>query len=108
MLAYYIALKRGREIGAKWKLVPPGIDVLITHGPPFGILDKFDGRRIGCRNLRAEMKRIRPFLHIFGHVHESYGFYHDSQLGINYFNVAICDERYRPTRPPTEILVKLR
>ncbi|MCK4490026.1 MAG: hypothetical protein KAU23_07180 [Anaerolineales bacterium] len=30
-------LQRGPEIRSKWELIPEGIDILITHGPPYGI-----------------------------------------------------------------------
>ncbi|CVK92837.1 related to phosphoesterases [Fusarium mangiferae] len=48
---------------------PNDIDVLVTHGPPFAHLDL----NLGCRYLLKELWRIRPLLHVFGHVHEGYG-----------------------------------
>ena len=33
-------LKTEDELAEKWKLIPDDIDVLVTHGPPHGILDK--------------------------------------------------------------------
>lgn len=50
--------------------VPDGVDVLITHGPPRGHLDLM---RLGCAHLLRELWRMRPLLHVFGHVHEGYG-----------------------------------
>jgi Icc-related predicted phosphoesterase len=48
--------------------------VLVTHGPPWGILDTvFDGRRVGSRALRRMIDRKRPMLHVFGHIHHSFG-----------------------------------
>ena len=47
-------------------------DVLITHGPPhlFGDWTEFGGR-VGCPELANEIKtRIRPKVHVFGHIHE--------------------------------------
>jgi Icc-related predicted phosphoesterase len=59
----------------KWKAIPAGIDVLITHTPPYGILDvpSSGGLHLGCPRLKEELKRIQPKLHVFGHVHAGHG-----------------------------------
>lgn len=49
------------------------IDVLITHGPPAGILDTVQGIPKGSPVLWDHVKRIKPKYHIFGHIHEGYG-----------------------------------
>lgn len=50
------------------------IDVVITHGPPLGILDRTDDKvRAGCPDLFAAVERTRPRMHCFGHVHEAWG-----------------------------------
>jgi len=51
-------------------IVPEDTDILITHGPPKAHLDL---GHIGCDFLLAELWRVRPRLHVFGHVHEGYG-----------------------------------
>lgn len=50
--------------------VPYDVDILITHGPPKGHLDFGN---VGCNFLLEELWKTRPRLHVFGHVHESYG-----------------------------------
>lgn len=56
----------------KWAAVPSGLDILITHVPPAGILDRSSrGHSHGCSHLAAEIARIAPRLHCFGHVHAS-------------------------------------
>ncbi len=66
--------KRGQEIRKHWELIPTDTDILITHCPPYGILDKTnDGRNEGCRDLLKIVNQIKPRLHIFGHIHEAYG-----------------------------------
>ncbi len=59
----------------KWRRIPAGIDVLITHTPPHGILDvpTSGDVHLGCPYLKEELKRIQPRLHCFGHVHANYG-----------------------------------
>ena len=51
-----------------------GVDVVITHGPPKGILDyTHDRERAGCADLFAANARARPRVHCFGHIHEGWG-----------------------------------
>jgi predicted phosphohydrolase len=67
-------LPRGRALAAKWRLIPMDTDVLITHGPPRGIGDRCGmEEREGCADLRAAVARIRPLLHLFGHIHQDGG-----------------------------------
>jgi Icc-related predicted phosphoesterase len=57
-----------------WSRVPAGIDILVTHSPPKGILDKSSrGVSFGCPDLARELERISPRVHCFGHVHASAG-----------------------------------
>ena len=52
----------------------PAVDIMLTHGPPRGILDlTFRGGPAGCENLLAAVKRVRPRVHVFGHIHEGRG-----------------------------------
>jgi Calcineurin-like phosphoesterase len=53
----------------------PGVDIMITHGPPRGILDRVRGSNesVGCDHLMRAVVRARPRLHVFGHIHEGYG-----------------------------------
>jgi Icc-related predicted phosphoesterase len=56
----------------------PKIDIMLTHGPPFGILDDvrdgpFGKSSVGCKHLLRAVKRCRPRLHAFGHIHEGWG-----------------------------------
>lgn len=51
-------------------LVPDGIDVLITHGPPLAHLDLL---KFGCPYLLQKLWKTRPRLHVFGHIHEASG-----------------------------------
>ncbi|MEC5165138.1 Icc-related predicted phosphoesterase [Flavobacterium sp. PL11] len=66
--------KRGPEINKHWKLIPKDTDILITHGPPLGILDKTaSDYNAGCEILLKKVDQIKPKLHVFGHIHEDYG-----------------------------------
>ncbi len=76
-----------------------GVEILLTHGPPMGILDRtYRGEHVGCEELTAAVARVRPKLHVFGHIHECAG--ELVQDGVRYVNAAICDLRYQPVLPP--------
>jgi WD40 repeat protein len=67
-------LPRGEPLAAKWRLIPDGTDVLITHGPPRGIGDRLGAdEHEGCDDLLAAVGRVQPVLHLFGHIHPDGG-----------------------------------
>lgn len=99
-------LNRGNELAEKWKLIPLDTNILITHGPPNGILDevprKYWTENTGCEELRKRVETLTEFgdlkLHLFGHIHCGYG---QSELnGVKFINASTCDEEYLPTQPP--------
>lgn len=96
-------LDRGAPLRAKWDLIPAGTDVLITHGPPHGYGDRCeDGRVVGCEELALALGRVRPKVHIYGHIHEGYGarrLRHADESVTDCLNVSTCDARYRPVNP---------
>ncbi|KAK0631037.1 Metallo-dependent phosphatase-like protein [Bombardia bombarda] len=55
--------------------IPRGVDVVVSHGPPKGVLDRvpMNGARAGSAELFAAVARARPRLHCFGHIHEAWG-----------------------------------
>ncbi len=96
-------LPRGEPLREKWSLIPDNVDVLVTHGPPHGILDVAPfGGNVGCEELRQVIgTRINPKLHVFGHIHDGYGM---TKIGNTTFvNAAICTERYQPINAPIVI-----
>lgn len=92
-------LPRGYRLREKWDMIPSGIDVLVTHGPPLSILDlNYSGDHVGCGDLYEAVKRVKPRLHVFGHIHVSYGV---AKAGNTLFvNASTCDEAYRPSNKP--------
>lgn len=52
------------------------VDVLVTHGPMYGVLDRNQqGERCGCKVLRSVVREAAyaPKLHLHGHIHEQGG-----------------------------------
>jgi Icc-related predicted phosphoesterase len=92
-------LPRGDALRTKWSQVPNDLDILVTHSPPYGILDiNAFGDPVGCEELRAAINLRPPRLHVFGHVHGSYGL---KQVGPTlHVNASICDEAYRAVHSP--------
>lgn len=67
---------RGEGIRAHWAKVPAGLDVLVTHTPPAGLGDRtWFGMRVGCADLLARVREVRPRVHVYGHIHEGRGEY---------------------------------
>ncbi len=94
------------ELARKWHAIPDNTDVLITHGPPYGILDTtgraYEEKRVGCELLADRVPQLEKLkLHVFGHIHHSYG---KRQVGDTTFvNASICNEAYDATHAPIVI-----
>lgn len=93
---------RGEEIKRHWDLIPSDTDILITHSPPYGILDRCeDGALVGCEELLKVVKTLKLKVHAFGHIHESYGI--KEVDGTIFVNACNLDLRYRPRNLPITI-----
>lgn len=108
---------RGEEIRKHWDLIPANVDVLVTHGPPFGLCDlsnnwnpatgkKFDDH-LGCKDLYEAVLKTKPMLHVFGHIHGSGGkqdkIIHDDGNKTLFVNAGLMDESYIPNHKPVEV-----
>ncbi|XP_070110576.1 metallophosphoesterase domain-containing protein 1 isoform X2 [Equus caballus] len=97
-------LPRGQALLEKWNLIPEGVDILITHGPPLGFLDWVPKKmqRVGCVELlNTVQRRVQPRLHVFGHIHEGYGVMADGTT--TYVNASVCTVNYQPVNAPIVI-----
>ena len=91
--------RNGVGLRERWEAIPEDIDVLITHCPPQGVLDQcWDNEKVGDRYLWEADLRVKPELHVFGHIHGMYG-----QIKIGptlYVNASCCNEDYEPVNEP--------
>lgn len=107
---WHFMLKRGREIKKKWDLIPEDTDILVTHGPAYGICDQTQSyrvvQRVGCQDLEEAVARVQPQLHVFGHIHQGYGKHilaHENGKETICINAALMDECYNPLNKPINI-----
>ena len=94
--------KGGPGLMSKWEAIPMDTDILITHGPPQDHLDvsgpPYNEPHLGCALLREKVDSQPPKIHLFGHIHGSYGYKFDN--GTHFFNASILNERYDYVNKP--------
>jgi len=105
------------ELAEKWALIPDDIDILITHSPPYGVLDMVrrytypatTSEYVGSWSLMAALERVKPRIHVFGHIHEHGGqqvlLKHDGPNTIC-VNASYVNERYQPANKPVRIILE--
>lgn len=84
--------------------MPTSIDVLVTHQPPYSMLDMADGVHYGSHELLATTGRLHPLYHLFGHVHDSYG---RIEGATTFVNSSLMDERYNLRNSPHIISIQI-
>lgn len=114
------------ELKEYWDKIPDDVDILITHSPPYGMLDQCsDYRRVGCKHLADRVMNLKNLkLHVFGHIHEAYGQCHKAYetpgdarnvvkkdytgsipIGHLSVNAAIMNEYYKPVNKPIRVIL---
>lgn len=94
------------ELARIWDKIPSDTDILLLHGPPYGIGDlNAEGDHCGSPSLLVKIKKIRPRLVVAGHIHESRGIY-GIDGNTTFINASYLDMNYRPYQKPP-IIVEL-
>ena len=98
-----------------WSDIPKDLDVLLTHGPPWGILDEvleynkdllgMHKENVGDKMLLSKVIQKKPKIHSFGHLHECYGVLENIKYAPNttFINCSVVNEQYDVINEPIEI-----
>jgi len=94
------------DLGLKFASIPDDVDILITHSPALGVLDESKRKvRCGSQALHSILAyRIRPKLHVFGHIHEGYGQKKQFNKCLS-VNASYVDGDYEPTNKPIRVIL---
>jgi len=91
---------RGDEIRQVWEQIPFGTDILLTHGPAYCKHDyNHQQAYVGCEDLLWHIKRVKPKIHLFGHIHECGGEKSYDENAI-YCNGCACNLQYNVVNKP--------
>ena len=93
-------VQRGEAIKKYWDAIPDDVDILITHGPPKGILDMtMGGEQVGCEDLLHRIWALKNVkLCQFGHIHEHAGY--EFINGVHFVNASVLNLRYQLQNRP--------
>ena len=93
-------MRKDVKIVKHWEYIADDTDVLITHGPPKDILDysRYGNENCGCPYLRMRVLKIKPLVHIFGHIHGEYGTHVENDT--LFINASTLNERYMVRNKP--------
>ena len=95
-------LPRGEKLAEKWAMIHGNTDILITHGPAYGMLDWVpSGTQVGCQDLFHRIMEVQPKIHVCGHIHCAYGQKYFN--GVEFLNAAILNERYMYENKPISL-----
>ena len=66
--------RRREKMFKVWNSIPDNTDIVISHGPPKGVLDLSFNRQnelefCGCSNMKKKMLQLQPKFCMFGHIH---------------------------------------
>ena len=95
----------GTELEKTWEAIPEDTDILVTHGPPQDHLDvsgpPWNTPHLGCELLRVRVDKIKPKIHVFGHIHGSAGYkFYD---GTHFINASVLNEGYSVVNRPITV-----
>lgn len=107
------SLRDDTELGEKWNKIPDDIDILVTHCPPYGILDYCSIGRVGSRSLFNKVRDSNIKLHVFGHIHENGGRIHEltrteglfQGSSVTFVNAALMNQFYKPVNEIVRIVL---
>ncbi len=91
--------RRGADIRRYWEQIPTDLDILVTHGPPYGHGDRTGrGDFAGCKDLLEIVEKTQPRYHVFGHIHEGYGITQNNST--TFINASCLNLQYQMVNTP--------
>lgn len=112
-------VERGPALARLWAQIPDDTQILVTHGPSKGRLDRvkepdesdyhgiygmsirYKEVQVGCADLRNRISELKDLIvHTYGHIHVWGGQTEKGADGITYCNASVCNERYEPNNSP--------
>ena len=98
-------VERGEAIKRYWDAIPEDVNILVTHGPPKGILDMtMSGENVGCEDLLYRLPYLEQLkLVVFGHIHEHAGC--ELINGVYYVNASALNVRYQLQNRPQAFII---
>lgn len=104
----YFAFGKPRyDMKEAWRGMSFDVDILLTHCPPYGILDKVaptgfnPNEHVGDKLLLERIRRYKPKINGFGHIHEEYGIVKGKDT--TFINCSVVDEYYNLVNEPVVI-----
>lgn len=97
------------QLADKWELIPGDADIVVTHSPMYMVLDETAKGPAGSLSLRSRLEKVKPTIHICGHIHEGHGSMRLNCSGreIICYNVSLMNEYYEPVHKVTRIEIYL-
>jgi Icc-related predicted phosphoesterase len=104
-------MKSPEDLGEVYANIPAGVDVIVSHQPPYGYGDQTaadlarspEAVHLGSQQLLAAIDRVKPRAVVCGHIHTGYGRYVHGTTRI--YHVSVVDDDYRLVRGATEIVL---
>lgn len=98
--------RNGEELKYVWNKIPDDTDILITHGPAYGYVDRVMGeyQHLGCESLIQRINEVQPMLHVCGHIHTGNGVKDNGTT--TFINASVLDERYIYEYKPYDIIIQ--
>lgn len=103
------------ELAVKFSLIPDDVDILVTHSPPYGLLDCVENymygkkENVGSLSLGNICKKLKHKLHVFGHIHEEYGYEELQRISdesdLKIVNASLVNEHYQPVNKPVRVIL---
>jgi Icc-related predicted phosphoesterase len=99
----FMAERGSMGLAERYNKIPNDTDILVCHGPPWGILDQNSfGLHCGCELMAARVKQLKLKMMVYGHIHECGGL-HTFVDGTLFVNAAQVNLLHQVVNQPVVI-----